>query len=468
MVGWILRFLENCKLSEKDRKKGGLTLAEVENAEIKLIKVIQNEAFTADYIKSLKSLNVFKDEKGIYRIKTKLTERNDTENFRLPILLPEKLMLVDMIIKEKHSKCLHAGLQILLFNLRENYWIINGRRAVRRILKTCVRCKRYNARSIKTVPVGLPEDRVKEVSVFEVVGIDLAGPLHLKEGAKSWIVIYTCAVYRSIHLELVQSLSTKTFLLSLRRFIARRGRPHIIYCDNGSIFIGAENLLQSLDWKSIEAETSVYKIEWKFNPPSAPWRGGFWEIMGKLVKNILRKFLGKACLSYEEMCSVLCDCESVINSRPLTYLSEDLDDLIPLSPSMFLQEISTVGVPDLDQLDTIDLKKRYRYQQTLREQLRKRFRCEYLATLLQPRKKNNYYDLKVGKIVLIEDDLKKRLHWPMAKVITVYPGKDKRIRVARLKTAHTEFLMPVQRIYPLEIRSTPNEGSTPNEKRNFK
>ncbi|XP_071039984.1 uncharacterized protein [Parasteatoda tepidariorum] len=148
-------------------------------------------------------------------------------------------------------------------------------------------------------------------------------------------------------------------------------------------------------------------------------------------------------------------------SGPLTYLSEDLDDLIPLSPSMFLQEISTVGVPDLDQLDTIDLKKRYRYQQTLREQLRKRFRREYLATLLQPRKKNNYYDLKVGEIVLIEDDLKKRLHWPMAKVIAVYPGKDKRIRVARLKTAHTEFLRPVQRIYPLEIRSTPNEGSTP-------
>ncbi|XP_071035303.1 uncharacterized protein [Parasteatoda tepidariorum] len=215
------------------------------------------------------------------------------------------------------------------------------------------------------------------------------------------------------------------------------------------------------DWKSIEAETSVYKIEWKFNPPSVPWWGGFWEIMVKLVKNILRKILGKACLSYEELSSVLCDCESV--SRPLTYLSEDLVDLIPLSPSMFLQEISTVGVPDLDQLDTIYLKKRYRYQQMLREQLRKRFRHEYLATLLQPRKKNNYCDLKIGEIVLIEDDLKKRLHWPMAKVIAVYPGKDKRIPLSRLKTAHTEFLRPVQRIYPLEIRSTPNEGSTPNE-----
>jgi hypothetical protein len=62
----------------------------------------------------------------------------------------------------------------------------------------------------------LPEDRVRDASVFEVTGVDLAGPLFLKEGRNGWITMVTCAVYRAIHLELVTSLRTKGFLLGLR------------------------------------------------------------------------------------------------------------------------------------------------------------------------------------------------------------------------------------------------------------
>ena len=80
-----------------------------------------------------------------------------------------------------------------------------------------------------------------DAAVFEVIGIDLAGPLHLKYGSKAWICLFTCAIYRAVHLELLSSLSTVCFLESFRRFIARKGRPSIMFTDNGTNFVGAES-----------------------------------------------------------------------------------------------------------------------------------------------------------------------------------------------------------------------------------
>ncbi|GFX93937.1 integrase catalytic domain-containing protein [Trichonephila clavipes] len=93
----------------------------------------------------------------------------------------------------------------------------------------------------------------------------------------------------------------------------------------------------------------------------APRWGGFWERLIGLVKRTLRKTLGKTSLNYEEMYTVLCDCESLINSRPLTYVTDDVEDLEPLTPSMFLQDIREVGVLELDQIDDNKLNKRLVY-----------------------------------------------------------------------------------------------------------
>ncbi|GBM06139.1 hypothetical protein AVEN_265195-1 [Araneus ventricosus] len=102
-------------------------------------------------------------------------------------------------------------------------------------------CKRFAAKSLTVPPIHLPLDRIRESAVFEITGIDLCGPLFIKPKAKAWIVLFTCAVYRAIHLEVVTSLSTEAFIQSLRRFIARRGRPTTIYSDNGTNFIGTHN-----------------------------------------------------------------------------------------------------------------------------------------------------------------------------------------------------------------------------------
>ncbi|GFX47655.1 integrase catalytic domain-containing protein [Trichonephila clavipes] len=106
---------------------------------------------------------------------------------------------------------------------------------------------------------------------------------------------FTKLLIRSIHkknchagIQIMQSLIRE------RRFIARRGRSRIIYCDNGTNFRGAFNDLAKLDWHKISRETSTQKIVWKFIPPTAAWWGGWWERLVRIIKKLLRRSLGKS------------------------------------------------------------------------------------------------------------------------------------------------------------------------------
>ncbi|KAJ8895680.1 hypothetical protein PR048_001016 [Dryococelus australis] len=114
-----------------------------------------------------------------------------------------------------------------------------------------------------------------------------------------------------------------------------------------------------------------------------------------MVKKLLRRTLGKASLGYEEVSVILCELESVINSRTLTYLSEDAEVLVPLSPAMFLHGNRPIGTPDIDHLEKAFLCKQARFLQRLRENLRKIFRNEYLGLLAQ--QKNEQRVRKHGK-----------------------------------------------------------------------
>ncbi|XP_035223244.1 uncharacterized protein LOC118195995 [Stegodyphus dumicola] len=206
--------------------KGELSAQEIENSEKMFMKIVQREAFngksTGD---KLKTLNISLDDDGLIRLKTNIFRLEDDENFVNPIVLPSEHELVKQLIYERHMNLLHRGVQAVLADIRQRVWVLRGRKTIQRVITKCFRCRRYSSKKMETEPAPLPEDRVWDAFVFEVTGGDLAGPLHLKDGSKSWILLFTCAVYRAIHLELIQSLYTNAFLLGLRRFIARRGKP---------------------------------------------------------------------------------------------------------------------------------------------------------------------------------------------------------------------------------------------------
>ncbi|XP_051157995.1 uncharacterized protein LOC127279598 [Leptopilina boulardi] len=460
VVAWIFRFAKNCRSTKESRITQDLTFHEIQNAENLLIKLIQQETFTGIEDERVKQFVPFRDEQGLSRIKTKIVLRKDLFNFRCPVVLPGNHEITKMIIEEKHKELNHAGVEILMNSLREKFWILGGRKIIRIIIRRCVDCQRHDSKALQTIPAPLPQNRVRDAAVFEILGVDLTGPIYLKGGQKAWICLFTCAIFRAVHLELVTSLSTASFLLALRRHIARRGRPSIIYSDNGTNFVGLNNSLKRIDFTKLAQTRAMRQIQWIFNPPAAAWWGGFWERMNGILKRLLRRTLKRSCLNYEEMLTVLLDSEAVINSRPITFLSENDHEVVPLSPSMFLQEIKEIGVVDLDQIENCQLDRKYMYRQKVKEALRSRFRNEYLGSLvIKNCKIKNTRSVTENDIVLIEVDDKKRIDWPLAKVKKVITGKDGEIRVVRLATSNGELTRPIQRIHPLELKFNDSEIS---------
>ena len=159
------------------------------------------------------------------------------------------------------------------------------------------------------------------------------------------------------------------------------------------------------------------------------------------------------------MHTVLYECESVINARPLTHLAEEKDSFVAITLEMFLKEVRQDCSADLDYIDKISLPHRLRYIQRLREELEKRFRVEYLEELTRyNKKKGKCCDIKEGQVVLIASDNQKRLDWSLTLVLHVIPGNDGIPRIARLKTAAGELVRPSQRLVLLESSLTdPNQ-----------
>ncbi|GFV70256.1 integrase catalytic domain-containing protein [Trichonephila clavipes] len=188
-----------------------LTAHEIEYAEKTLIKIVQAKFFPSE--DSFPNMNVITDEEGIKRVKTQITERSDNPEFIYPIILPGECLFTHWLIEYYHRQNCYAGTQMLLGILRERFLIVRGRRVVRKIVRNCIRCQRYKCKSPSSEPVSLPSDRANDAAVFEVVDVDLAGPLYVKGGQKSWIFLFMCATYRAVHLELTSSLSNDAFLL---------------------------------------------------------------------------------------------------------------------------------------------------------------------------------------------------------------------------------------------------------------
>ncbi|GBM86092.1 hypothetical protein AVEN_41234-1 [Araneus ventricosus] len=122
--------------------------------------------------------------------------------------------------------------------LRERFWILRGKRTIRNIGKEYLICKKLKVKSLEVPFPPLPKDRTKISAVFQVMGIDLAGPLLTKSREKVWIVLFSFAFFRAVHLELIPSLNTNALIQAIRRFISRRGQISTVYSENGTNFTG--------------------------------------------------------------------------------------------------------------------------------------------------------------------------------------------------------------------------------------
>lgn len=456
IIGWVRRFTFNCR--NQIKRSGKLSRMELEVAEETVIRGIQEETFRDKEKDQFCGIEVFRREDGILYVKTRLVMRKDLLSVTTPYLLPGKHPLVRQLIMDYHRKYCHAGIGFLCVKLRRKYWILQARRSIRSVVSKCMRCRRMNAKPVVTATAPLPLDRIDDVEVFQNVGVDLAGPFMLRNGKKTWMVIFTCAVYRAVSLDLVDSLSTSAFVKCLEVFIGKYRRPSIIYSDNGTNFRGTDNLFRKLDWSLIQEAETCKPITWKFNPPSGPWWGGWWERIIRTIKDLMTRSIGKGSLSRVEFATILKDIQEILNDRPLTYISEKTEDLEPLTPNLFLKPHGISRFPEGILLEGDKLRIRFKFLETLRKELKQRFQKEYLSLLVSKSRKKPSRTVQVGELVVVGTELKKRFMWPLGRIVEVFPGKDGVTRVARVKTQDGELLRPVQRLHPLEVDVQAEDG----------
>ncbi|GFW05918.1 integrase catalytic domain-containing protein [Trichonephila clavipes] len=330
-------FLHNCR--SKVKKRGPLTTSEVNDAETWLIKQDQSGINLSDPSGNLKSLNIFQDDKGILRVGGRLEKASIPYSQKHPAILAKNSKLNKIYFITLHKKLFHVGPQGLLNAVRLRFWALGGRNLARKTVHTCVVCFKCKPIPSSQIMGNLPYERVNMAPPFSTTGLDLGGPYfvtykHQRKGVlnKIYVCVCICFVTRAIHLEILSDLTSDAIIATLKRFMSRRGKCSKIFRDNATNFVGVNSQLKvfykTLNFpdQNLAAYFTEEGIEWNFIPPRAPHMGGLWEAGIKSVKYHLKRALGRSRLTYEEFETVIIQVEGILNSRPLTPISNDFDN----------------------------------------------------------------------------------------------------------------------------------------------
>lgn len=430
--------------------------------EIKLLS--QNKILNKN--SNILKLNPFLDAKGILRAQGRVTKINDLLFNNSPIILHAKHPAVKMLLQKYHRRFYHASCESIVNEVRQKFYIFGLRSMLRSITYNCLICKIHRGKPQNPMMAPLPEGRLAyRERPFSHCGVDYFGPMFVKIGRrreKRWGVLFTCLTTRAIHLELANSLSASSAIMAVQRLSARRGRPTTMYSDNGTNFRGVCTELGEQIKKLDTEKQRVYALKngfkWIFNPPDAPHMGGAWERLIKSVKTALATVLKEQAPTEEILYTLLCEIEHSVNSRPLTHVSVDPRDNESITPNHFLIGTSS-GEIKLDTCENVNqcTKKQWRTAQAFSDAFWRRWLREYLPTLLARNKwQNGNCSLHVGDIVLIADAQAPRNVWKTGKIVSIFPGSNGIVRVAKVVTSSGEYVRPVHKLILLYSEKVQN------------
>ena len=474
VVAWCLRWLDVARGVVRSTRF--LDSFELDRAMKKLIMSAQGVEFSQELeqlrkkgvVRSssrLQPLCPFVGPDGLIRVGGRLSQAKDLSyDAKHPILLPKGHVLSRLVVEYLHKVNLHAGPQLLVATLRQKYWIVGARDFVRQVIFKCVVCRRYKAKCLEQVMGSLPLDRISvTLRAFYKVGVDFAGPFLIKflsgrriNTTKGYVSLFVCMNTKAVHLEAVTDLTSEKFLDCFRRFVSRRGKPSDVYSDNGGNFVGTFNELEKLVnskvfQDQVGSSAAELGISWHFSPPKASHWGGLWERGVRSMKFHLKRSIGEAVLTYEELSTVLCQIEACLNSRPLCPMSSDPSDLQVLTPGHFIIGQPLNALPELDVTDVpLNRLKRFQFVNSLHQQFWKRWSLEYVSNLQDRVKwRDICRNVKVGDLVLLKDENSSPGKWLMGRVINVFPGSDQNVRVVEVKTVTGIFKRSVSKLVML-------------------
>ena len=407
----------------RSKKKGPISVEEMDRAKLILLRAAQRESFPelagclakGSFEKlphNLGRLSPFLAEDGSMRLRGRLRRSELSFQTKHPMLLSAKHPLVILMLKQAHADNNHEGTEYVRNVLQQEYWIMGLRNALRSIKHQCIQCRKVSTQPLQPQMADFPKERLTGTNhPFQNTGIDYFGPFEVKflrKTVKYWCCLFTCLTTRAVHIEVVDGLDTDACMMAITRFMARRGRPHMFISDNGTNFVGSAREFRELaiEWNqsAIHDQLAHQRIVWKFNPPGAPHFGGVWERLVRTCKKAMYPILGSRCLTLPVLTTTMCLVEQTLNGRPLTPVSHDPEDLEALTPNHFL-----LG-PRVIASRYVDCRRLYQVAQGYNEMIWKRWTNEYLPQCSVRSKwhKPEHRDLKVGDLVwLVDESIKK-------------------------------------------------------------
>ena len=484
VTAWIIRFKNKLKqkiASTKIRKSRRgkqtekvepgdeyriLTAEELQLAKRLWVGDVQHGIMQSSNFKLLRrQLNLFQDQHQLIRCGSRLKHAEIGFDNKYPYLLRKDHRFADLVVMSAHLLVKHSNLRSTVNQLRTEYWIPKCRPFVKQIISSCTLC-----RTFQSSPYNYPEDsqlpveRLAMGNAYECIGIDYAGPLHVKDAVskdgkmyKVWVGLITCGSCRAVYLDLVPDCSGASCVNLLTRFINTRGTPGVVISDNGSSFAN----------KEVQDYACSLGITWKFNVPLAPWMGGFFESMVKSMKSILRKAIRNVRLNYVEMLTVLKEVENVINNRPLSYVYYDeLYEVLTPNKLVYGKNLDVIVTSTSSEGITADLSKRATHLESVINSYWGMWQKDYLANLREAHQKRykrarNSIDPNIDDVVLVHDEKLKRSEWKLGRIDKLILGADGKCRAADVIVISNQKRMkltrPVNLLYPVESSVTKHD-----------
>lgn len=454
-----------------------ITACEIDDAEQKWIKCVQQESFGHEIGRlrekrplpsqsKLMTLSPFIDDNGVLRMNGRVGNAELMQQ-KQSIILPANSPFVSLMIKHFHENLeLHGGVQKTLRALRERFWIIRARCQVQKLIHRCITCYRTKKLLLTQRMAELPSFRTRQARPFTFVGIDYAGYFEVKiterknsSTTKAYIAVFMCLTTKALHLEVASDLTSAEYIMVLENFIARRGIPNVIWSDNATNFVGAEKEIRELheQWMSQTNELTKLlaekRITFKHIPARASHMAGIWERAVAQVKYHLKRVLKDVKLTVRRFDHTVKQIECCLNSRPLWALTPNADDIEVITPSHFFnfEPINSLPRPNLEHIPMSRLDQ-YQYLHHLYTEFWKGWSREYLSTL-QPRKKwsQERPNVRVGQVVVVSEDNLPPSRWPIGKITAVHSGKDNLVRVVEVLCRGKVLQRPIHRLGILPI-----------------
>ena len=398
-------------------------------------------------------LNLYIDQTGILRVKSKLGRKNSKQNYA-PILLSKKSRLSELIILEMHCKRGHLGCYSLLSELRKQFWITHYYSVVKKILRKCVTCRRMNNKTIQLNQNNYREFRTNPPNVpYRYIFIDHIGPYFVKRDGKKvkvWLLIFTCLFTRAINLKICYDLSVKQFLRAFQIHTFEYGVPSLCLSDAGSQIVAGANLISSYinDSETLEyfKEHGVEFLKFEHYLKGCNELGSLVESCVKLTKKLLYGSIKNNILDLPDFEFFVSQTTHLVNRRPIAFKDglrdNNFDVPDPITPEEMVRGFKLISlnlIPELQSVDDLDptwkndnpvdiIKTSYHKLKKARSNLNELYQSEFLTHLVTQaiNKKDRYKPvshktLQVGDVVLLKDNFLKAQNYPMGivkKIIT--------------------------------------------------